>query len=171
MKATLVLMACLLTLTTSIIETTELFLTKLEARLFLLGQMLVTWDLWARRASWKITSLHMIGIAISLNLDTSVPNHAPYGFLLHSCAFLFIVIAVINTDKHMRSFSQPFTSPPPEEYIYCIEWDKLPLFAPHLFDIMELIGSDESSSEDEDHMPPNFLEEHLWENILVPTAG
>ena len=87
MKATLVLMACLLTLTTSIIETTELFLTKLEARLFLLGQMLVTWDLWARRASWKITSLHMLGIAISLNLDTSVPNQAPYGSSFTSVHF------------------------------------------------------------------------------------
>ena len=146
MKASLVLMACLITLTTSIAETSELFLTKMEARLFLLSQMIVTWDLWARRDS--------------------------YGFLLLSCTFLFIMIAVINTDKHLRSLSQPFASPTPEEeYLYGIEWDKLPLFAPHLFDIMDLIGSDESSSEDEDHMPPNFLDEHFGENILVPTAG
>ena len=170
MKATLVLMACLLTLATSVLETTELFTTKLEARLFLFGQMLVTWDLWARRASWKITSLHIIGIATSLSLDTTVPHHAAYGLLLHSCGFLFIVIAVFNKEKHVRSFSQPFTSPPPEEHLYGIEWDKLPLFAPHLFDIMELIDSDDSSS-DEDHMPPNFLNEPFVEEILAPTAG
>ena len=78
----------------------------------------------------------------------------------------------INTDKHLRSLSQPFASPTPEEeYLYGIEWNKLPLFAPHLFDIMDLIDSDESSSEDEDHMPPNFLDEQFEEKILVPTAG
>ena len=132
--------------------------------------MLVTWDLWACGSSWKITSLHIIGIATSLSLDTSVPYHAAYGLLLHSCGFLFIVIAVFNKDKHVRSFSQPFTSPPPEEHLYGIEWDKLPLFAPHLFDIMELIDTDDSSS-DEDHMPPNFLNEPFVEEILAPTAG
>ena len=172
MKASLVLMACLTTLITSIAETSELFLTKLEARLFILGQMIVTWDLWARRDSWKFTSLHLLGIVISLNLDTSVPNQAPHGFLLLSCTFLFIVIAVVNTDKHLRSLSQPFASPTPEEeYLYGIEWNKLPLFAPHLFGIIDLIDSDESSSEDEDHMPPNFLGQQFDENILVPTAG
>ena len=170
MKTTLVVIACLLTLTTSVLETTELFPTKLAARLFIYGQMLVTWDLWACGSSWKITSLHIIGIATSLSLDTSVPHHAAYGLLLHSCGFLFIVIAVVNKDKHVRSFSQPFTSPPPEEYLYGIEWDKLPLFAPHLFNIMELIDSDDSSS-DEDHMPPNFLNKPFVEEILAPAAG
>ena len=169
MKATLVVIACLLTLTTSVFETTELFPTKLAARLFLYGQMLVTWDLWACRASWKITSLHIIGIATSLSLDTSVPHHAAYGLLLHSCGFLFIVISVFNKDKHVRSIFQPVSSPPPEEHLYGIEWDKLPLFAPHLFDIMELINTDDSS--DEDHMPPNFLNEPFMEEILAPTAG
>jgi len=170
MKATLIVMACLLTLTTSAIETTELFPTILATRLFLFGQVLVTWNLWACKASWKITSLHIIGIAISLSLDASVPHHAAYGLLLHSCGFLFIVIAVVTKDKHVRSFSQPFTSPPPEEYLYGIEWDKLPLFAPYLFDIMELIDSDDSSSDD-DHMPHNFLNEPFGEEILAPTAG
>ena len=107
MKASLVLMACLITLTTSIAETSELFLTKLDARLFLLGQMIVTWDLWARRDSWKFTSLHLAGIIISLNMNTSVPNQAPDFFFLLSCSFLFIVILVVNPDKHQRSLSQP----------------------------------------------------------------
>ena len=62
MKASLVLMACLTTLTTSIAETPELFLTKLEVRLFILGQLIVTWGLWARRDSWKFISLHLAGI-------------------------------------------------------------------------------------------------------------
>ena len=170
MKASLVLMACLITLTTSIAETSELFLTKLEARLWLLGQMIVTWDLWARRDSWKFISLHLALIIISLNMDTSVPNQAPHGFLLLSSAFLFIVILVVNTDKHLRSLSQPFPAPE-EEYLYGIEWNKLPLFAPHLFGIIDLYDSDESSSGDEDHMPPNFLDQQFEENILVPTAG
>ena len=166
MKASLVLMACLTTLITSIAETPELFLTKLEARLFILGQMIVTWDLWARRDSWKFTSLHLAGIIISLNMDTSVPNQAPHGFLLLSCAFLFIVITVVNTDKHLRSLSQPFASPTPEEeYLYGIEWNKLPLFAPHLFGIIDMYDSD-SSSGDED-----FLDQQFDENIPVPTAG
>ena len=167
MKASLVLMACLPTLITSIAEAPELFFTKLEARLWILGQMIVTWDLWARRDSWKFISLHLAGIIISLNLDTSVPNQAPHGFLLLSCAFLFIVILVVNTDKHLRSLSQPFPAPE-EEYLYGIEWNKLPLFAPHLFGIIDMYDSD-SSSGDEDHMPPNFLDQQFDENIPVPT--
>ena len=165
MKASLVIMACLTTLITSIAEPTELFLTKLEARLWILGQMIVTWDLWARRDSWKFISLHLAGIIISLNMDTSVPNQAPHGFLLLSSAFLFIVILVVNTDKHLRSLSQPFPAPE-EEYLYGIEWNKLPLFAPHLFGIIDMYDSD-SSSGDED-----FLDQQFDENIPVwATAG
>ena len=103
-------------------------------------------------------------------MDTSVPNQAPHGFLLLSSALLFIVILVVNTDKHLRSLSQPFPAPE-EEYLYGIEWNKLPLFAPHLFGIIDLYDSDESSSGDEDHMPPNFLDQQFDEVIPVPTAG
>ena len=52
-------MACLTALFTSIAEPPELFLSKLEARLFILGQMIVTWELWARKDSWKVISLDL----------------------------------------------------------------------------------------------------------------
>ena len=143
MKTTLVVIACLLTLTTSVHKTTELFPSKPAARLFIYGQMLGTWDLWACGSSWKITYLHIIGIATSLSLDTTTPHHAAYGLLLHSCSFLFIVISPFNKDKHARAVSQPFSSPLREEHVLDIEWDQLPLFAPHLFDIMELINTDD----------------------------
>ena len=44
MKASLLLLACLTALFTSIAEPPELFLSKLEARLSILGQMIVTWE-------------------------------------------------------------------------------------------------------------------------------
>ena len=164
MKASLVLMACLTTLITSMAEPPELFLTKLEARLFILGQMIVTWELWARRDSWKFISLHLAGIIISLNMNTSVPNQAPDFFFLLSCSFLFIVILVVNPDKHQRSLSNPFPAPE-KDYLYGIEWNKLPLFAPHLFGIPDMYDSDSSDSDSSIH--EDFLDQQLDENIPV----
>ena len=129
MRTTLVVIAYLLTLTTSVHKTTEVFPTKLAARLFIYGQMLVTWDLWACGSSWKITSLHILGIVTSMSLDTTTPHHTAYGLLLHACGYLFIIISTFNKDKHVRTVSQLF-SPPPEEHVVDIEWDQLPLFAP-----------------------------------------
>ena len=149
-------MACLTALFTSIAEPPELFLSKLEARLFILGQMIVTWELWARKDSWKVISLHLAAICFLLNMSTSVPNQAPDFFFLLSCSFLFIVILVVNPDKHQRSLTNPF--PAPEvDYLYGIEWNKLPLFAPHLFTITDMYDSD-SSSGDEDHQ---LIQVHL----------
>ena len=170
MRTTLVVIAGILTLTTSVHETTELLPTKLAARLFIYGQMLVTSHLWACGSSWKITSLHILGIVTSMSLDTTTPHHTAYGLLLHACGYLFIIISTFNKDKHVRTVSELFSSsPPPEEHVADIEWDQLPLFAPHLFDMVELIDTDDSS--DEDHLPPNFLNEPFMGEILAPTAG
>ena len=110
-----------------------------------------------------------------------------------SCSFLFIVILVVNPDKHQRSLSNPF--PAPEvDYLYGIEWNKLPLFAPHLFTITDMYDSDSSSGDEDQQLiqvhlqqfdsdssdsdssiHEDFLDQQLDENIPVhlvwATAG
>ena len=165
MKTTLVVIAGILALTTSVHETTELLPTKLAARLFIYGQMLVTWHLWACGSSWKLISLHILGIVTSMSLDTTTPHHTAYGLLLHACGYLFIIVSTFNKDKHVRTVSQLFSSSPPPTLngINCHS------LTPHLFDLVELMDTDDSS--DEDHLPPNFLNEPFMEGNLAPTAG
>ena len=124
MRTTLVVISGILALTTSVHETTELLPTKLAARLFIYGQMLVTWHLWACGSSWKLISLHILGILTSMSLDTTTPHHTTYGLLLHACGYLFIIVSTFNKDKHVRTVSQLFSSSPPPS-LSPIPWLKI----------------------------------------------
>ena len=156
MKTILAITACLLALTKFIYEDAEFLSTNLGARLFIYGQILITGHLWACGSTWKSSSLHMLGILASINLDTTKPHPAAHGLLLHACLSLFCIILTFDKDKHVRTLSQLCSSSPPQEvHVPDISWADLPLLAPYLFDMVEIIDTDNSS--DEDHWPPNFL--------------
>ena len=148
MKSTLLLLACVTALFTSLAEPDELFLSTLEARLFLLGQVILTWELWCRKESWKVLSIHLVAICFLFSMSTSTPNQAPNFFILLSCLFLGIVIMIVNPEKHQRSLMNPSPTPVVDDF-YGIEWSQLPMFAPQIFTITDPYDSD---SGDEDQM-------------------
>ena len=170
MKLMLIIIACLLLLTTYSIEDTELFSTKLGHRLFTFGQMVITAHLWARDSSWKSTSLYIIGIITSFHVDTSKPHPAAFGLLLHASVALICIIMSFNKEKHVRSLSQLFSScPPEEEHVIDADWADLPVLAPNLFENVEILDTDDSS--DKDPFPPGLLDGPFIMEHSVPVAG
>ena len=123
MQIILAVIAGLLAFTTFIYEDPDLLPTKLRARLFTYGQIVITWHLWACGSSWKYISLHTLGIFASLHLNTTESHPAAYGLLLHACVSLLCIIVTFNKDKHIRTMSQLFSSsPPPEVHVPDINW-------------------------------------------------
>ena len=112
----------------------------------------------------------MLRILASINLDTTKPHPAAYGLLLHACVSLFCIILTFDKDKHVIALSQLFSScPPQEEHVPDANWADLPLLAPHLFEMVEILDTDDSS--DEDHCPLDLLNEPFMVEHSVPIAG
>ena len=165
MKSTLLLLACVTALLTSLAVPDELFLSALEARLFLLGQAILIWELWCRKESWKVLSIHVVALcflfSMSFSMSTATPNQAPNFFIIFSCLFLGIVIMIVNPEKHQRSLMNPSPTPIVDDFSG-IEWSQLPMFAPQIFTITD---PDDSDLETKIRCFSLFL----WLNFMVIT--
>ena len=151
MKATLLLLACVISLSTSLTVPDILFLNALEARLFLLGQAILVWELWCRGESWKLLSVHMAALCflftMSFSMSPTTPNEPTNFFIILSLLYLGFVIVIVDPDKHKRSLMDPSPSPVVDPFSG-IEWQQLPLFAPQIFKIVDPY----ENSDEEDQM-------------------
>ena len=164
MKTILSIIAGLLALTTFIYEDTELFPTKLGSRLFTYGQILITWYLWACGSTWKSSSLHMLGILASMNLDTTKPPPCSL-WPPSSCMCISVRHYLDLQQRQAHQDNVSAIQQQPSTGSTC-SWHQL---GPHLFNMVEIIDTDDSS--DEDHWPPNVLNEPYMVGNLVPIAG
>ena len=146
MKILLALIAGLISPSTFFYADPDLFLTKMEANLFMYGQVIVTWHLWCSGESWKFLIIYCLGIFASLCTDTTEPHPAADFFLVQACLFLPCFFAAYNEDWHVRSLWLLFqASTPSEAPVSVINVDELPLLYPHLFEHVELMESDSST--------------------------
>ena len=111
MRIILAVIAGLLAFTTFIYEDPDLLPTKLGARLFTYGQIVITWHLWACGSSWKYISIHILGIFASLNLNTIEPHPAAYGLLMHACLACLWYATRRNTLAPCHNYSEAVLHP------------------------------------------------------------
>ena len=150
MKARLLLLACVLCLSTSLTVPSAFLLNALEARLFLLGQAIMVWELYCRGESWKLLSVNIAALCflftMCFNISPTIPSEPTNIFIILSLIYLGLTILIVDPLKHTRSLLVPST-PPPVDPFACIEWQQLPLYAPHIFRIVDPFeDSDEESN-------------------------
>ena len=150
MKARLLLIACVLCLATSLSVPSALLLNALEARLFLLGQTIMVWELYCRGESLKLLSVNIAAMcflfSMCFNFSPTIPGEPTNVFIILALIYLGLTILIVDPLKHSRSLLAS-SSPPPVDPFDCIEWRQLPLYAPHIFRIVDPFeDSDEESS-------------------------
>ena len=170
MRLILAAMAGLISFSAFLYEEPGLLLTKMGAKLFMYGQVIVTWHLWCSGLSWKFLVILCLGILASLCTDTTEPHPAADFFLVLACLFLLCFFAAYNLDRHVRSLWQLFrASTPSEAPVSDVNVDDLPLLDPHHFHLVELIEGDSLS--EEDHGPPDFPNEPFVVGNFTARAG
>ena len=165
MKARLLLLACVLSLSTSLTVPDTFFLNALEARLFLLGQAIMVWELWCRGESWKLLSVNMAALCflftMSFTINPTIPSEPTNIFIILSLIYLGFVILIVDPLKHKRSLLVPST-PPPVDPFACIEWQQLPLFAPQIFRIVDPYEDSDEESQMLQPLPMAQLHGHYF---------
>ena len=150
MKARLLLIACVLCLATSLSVPSAVLLNALEARLFLLGQTIMVWELYCRGESLKLLSVNIAAMCFLFSMcfkfSPTTPGEPTNVFIFLALAYLGLTILLVDPLKHSRTLLAS-SSPPADDPFDCIEWRKLPLYAPHIFRIVDPFeDSDEESS-------------------------
>ena len=148
MQLYLLLIACIVSLATSISVSSLFLLNALETRLLLLGQLITTWDLFCRGETlWRL-SVNLIAIVflsfMCLNPSPTAQNEPPNLFILLPLAYLAVAILLVDQSKHKRRLFTPFT-PISDNADTSIEFRQLPCYAPHLFTLVDQ-DSDEDNS-------------------------
>ena len=88
MRLILAAMAGLISFSAFLYEEPGLLLTKMGAKLFMYGQVIVTWHLWCSGLSWKFLFIHCLGIRASFCTDTTSPNQKPtFSWCKHVCSY------------------------------------------------------------------------------------
>ena len=140
MKARLLLIACVLCLATSLSVPSAFLLNALEARLFLLGQTVMVWELYCRGESLKLLSVNIAAMcflfSMCFNFSPTIPGEPTNVFIILALIYLGLTILIVDPLKHSRSLLAS-SSPPPVDPFDCIEWRQLPLYAPHIFRIVD----------------------------------
>ena len=140
MQLYLLLIACIISLATSISVSSLFLLNALETRLLLLGQLITTWDLFCRGETlWRL-SVNLIAIVflslMCLNPSPTAQDEPPNLFILLPLAYLAVAILLVDPSKHKRRLFTPFT-PLSDNPDSSIEFRKLPYYAPHLFTLVD----------------------------------
>ena len=148
MQLYLLLIACIVSLATSISVSTPFLLNALETRLLLLGQLITTWDLFCRGMTlWRL-SINLIAIVflsfMCLNPSPTAQNEPPNLFILLPLAYLAVAILLVDQSKHKRRLFTPFT-PLSDNTDTSIEFRQLPYFAPHLFTLVDQYSDEDNS--------------------------
>ena len=150
MKLHLLLIACVLSLATSLSVPSVYLLNALEARLFLLGQTIMVWELYCRGESLKLLSVNIAAMVFLFSMcfkfSPTTHDEPTNVFILLALAYLGLTILLVDPLKHSRTLLAS-SSPPSDDPNDCIEWRKLPFYAPHIFRIVDPFeDSDEDSS-------------------------
>ena len=148
MQLILLLVACIVSLVTSISVSTPFLLNVLEIRLLILGQLITSWDLFCRGMTlWRL-SINLIAIVflsfMSINPSPTDPNEPFNLFILLPIAYLAVAILLVDKSKHKRRLFTPFT-PISDDTDTSIEFRQLPYYCPHLFTLVDQY-SDETNS-------------------------
>ena len=154
MQLHLLLIACIVSLATSLSVPSLYLLNALEARLFLLGQIIMVWELFCRGESLKLLSLNIAAVVFLFSMcfkfSPTTHDEPPNVFILLALAYLGLAILLVDPLKHSRTLLAPSTplSDDPDD---CIEFRKLPYYAPHLF---RLVDPFEDSDDDTSMIQP-----------------
>ena len=102
----LLLFVCLLALFTSLTVTSSYFLQVLEIRLFIIGQLITTWNLYCRGENlWRL-SINIFAIFalffMSFSPAPSEPNAPVNTFILIPLAYLLVGILLVDETKFVR---------------------------------------------------------------------
>ena len=148
MQLYLLLVACIVSLITSISVSTPFLLNVLEIRLLILGQLITIWDLFCRGMTlWRL-SINLIAIVflsfMSINPSPTDPNEPFNLFILLPIAYLAVAILLVDKSKHKRRLFTPFT-PISDDTDTSIEFRQLPYYCPHLFTLVDQYSDEDNS--------------------------
>ena len=137
MQLHLLLFVCLLALFTSLTVTSSYFLQVLEIRLFIIGQLITTWNLYLRGENlWRLSINIFAVLALFLMSFYQAPSdpNAPLNiFILIPLAYLLVAILLVDETKFVRGmFNNSSTSVEND-----IEFRLLPMYCPHLFTLYD----------------------------------
>ena len=140
MQLYLLLIACIVSLATSLSVPSLFLLNALEARLLLLGQLIMAWELFCRGETlWRL-SVNLIAIVclsiMCFKLSPTAQDEPPNLFILLALAYLAVAILLVDPSKHKRRLFTSFT-PLSDNPDSSIEFRKLPYYAPHLFTLVD----------------------------------
>ena len=140
MQLYLLLIACIVSLATSLSVPSLFLLNALETRLLLLGQCIMAWELFYRGETLRRLSVNLIAIVflsvMCLNPSPTAQDEPPNLFILLPLAYLAVAILLVDPSKHKRRLFTPFT-PLSDNPDSSIEFRKLPYYAPHLFTLVD----------------------------------
>ena len=148
MQLILLLVACIISLVTSISVSTPFLLNVLEIRLLILGQLITSWVLFCRGITlWRL-SINLIAIVVlsfmSINPSPTDPNEPFNLFILLPIAYLAVAILLVDKSKHKRRLFTPFT-PISDDTDTSIEFRQLPYYCPHLFTLVDQYSDEDNS--------------------------
>ena len=148
MQLILLLVACIVSLITSISVSTTFLLNVLEIRLLILGQLITCWDLFCRGMTlWRL-SINLFAIMflsfMSINPSPTDPNEPLNLFILLPIAYLTVAILLVDKSKHKRRLFTPFT-PISDDTDTSIEFRQLPYYCPHLFTLVDQYSDEDNS--------------------------
>ena len=140
MQLYLLLIACIVSLATSLSVPSLYLLNALETRLLLLGQCIMAWELFCRGETLKLLSVNLIAIAFLFGMcfkfTPTAQDEPPNLFILLALAYLAVAILLVDPLKQTRTVLTPST-PLSDNPDNCIEFRKLPYYAPHLFTLVD----------------------------------
>ena len=148
MQLILLLVACIISLVTSISVSTPFLLNVLEIRLLILGQLITSWDLFCRGMTlWRL-SINLIAIMflsfMSINPSPTDPNEPFNLFILLPIAYLAVAMLLVDKSKQKRRLFTPFT-PISDDTDTSIEFRQLPYYCPHLFTLVDQYSDEDNS--------------------------
>ena len=137
MQLHLLLFVCLLALFTSLTVTSSYFLQVLEIRLFIIGQLITTWNLYCRGENlWRL-SINIFAILalflMSFYQTPSDPNAPVNTFILIPLAYLLVAILLVDETKFVRGMFNNSSTSVENDF----EFRLLPKYCPHLFTLYD----------------------------------
>ena len=137
MQLHLLLFVCLLALFTSLTVTSSYFLQVLEIRLFIIGQLITTWNLYCRGENlWRL-SINIFAVLalflMSFYQTPSDPNAPVNIFILIPLAYLLVAILLVDETKFVRGLFSNSSTPVENHF----EFRNLPKFRPDLFTLYD----------------------------------